>query len=212
MLIPKLNLDPTKRESIEHELLNLENQAINCHNWPQVHNHAPVVNFKAFHTGEYLVLHFEVANDYATATATADGAMVCNDSCVELFLSPEPECYYNFEFNVLGTLRLGFRKEGIKCPPAPAQVLQSVLRLPSETLNTLDNGKTSKFWTLTAVIPITALYNHNFRSFDGMRATANLYKCGDKTPLPHYLSWQPIATEKPSFHQPQFFGEIEFQN
>ncbi|MBO7233161.1 MAG: hypothetical protein J6V16_08435, partial [Bacteroidales bacterium] len=25
---------------------------------------------------------------------------------------------------------------------------------------------------------------------------------------PHYLSWQPINTEKPDFHRPEFFGTL----
>ena len=34
----------------------------------------------------------------------------------------------------------------------------------------------------------------------------NIYKCGDKTAHPHFLSWAPIRTEKPDFHRPEFFG------
>ena len=35
---------------------------------------------------------------------------------------------------------------------------------------------------------------------------ANLYKCGDKTAHPHFLSWAPIQEVEPAFHRPQFFG------
>ena len=36
----------------------------------------------------------------------------------------------------------------------------------------------------------------------------NFYKCGDATEMPHYLSWNPIQTERPDFHRPEFFGEL----
>jgi hypothetical protein len=36
----------------------------------------------------------------------------------------------------------------------------------------------------------------------------NFYKCADATDQPHYVSWNPIKTEKPDFHRPEFFGEI----
>ena len=39
---------------------------------------------------------------------------------------------------------------------------------------------------------------------------ANFYKCGDKLSVPHYLSWNPVTTEKPDFHRPEYFGLLEF--
>ena len=39
---------------------------------------------------------------------------------------------------------------------------------------------------------------------------ANFYKCGDKTSIPHYVSWNKIETENPDFHRPEFFGELYF--
>jgi hypothetical protein len=40
---------------------------------------------------------------------------------------------------------------------------------------------------------------------------ANFYKCGDETPEPHFLSWNPIDLPKPNFHVPQFFGQLELE-
>ena len=37
---------------------------------------------------------------------------------------------------------------------------------------------------------------------------ANFYKCGDMTVKKHYAAWNPVFTEKPSYHQPQFFGQV----
>ena len=37
----------------------------------------------------------------------------------------------------------------------------------------------------------------------------NFYKCGGHGPLEHYLSWSPIATERPDFHRPEFFAPFQ---
>jgi hypothetical protein len=47
-------------------------------------------------------------------------------------------------------------------------------------------------------------------AFDGLRARGNFYKCGDKLPVPHYLSWAPIATPRPDFHRPEYFDTLMF--
>jgi len=45
----------------------------------------------------------------------------------------------------------------------------------------------------------------------GRRVKANFYKCGDNMKTPHYLSWNPIGTERPNFHTPDYFGTIVFE-
>jgi hypothetical protein len=45
----------------------------------------------------------------------------------------------------------------------------------------------------------------------GQKIRANFYKCGDKTPEPHFISWNPIDLPKPNFHVPQFFGLLELE-
>ena len=39
---------------------------------------------------------------------------------------------------------------------------------------------------------------------------ANCYKCGDLTDHPHYLSWNEVQSDTPSFHRPQDFGLLIF--
>jgi hypothetical protein len=29
--------------------------------------------------------------------------------------------------------------------------------------------------------------------------------------MPHYVTWNPIKTEKPDFHQPSYFGLLKFK-
>ncbi|MCF0164164.1 MAG: hypothetical protein HUJ92_02685, partial [Bacteroidales bacterium] len=54
-------------------------------------------------------------------------------------------------------------------------------------------------------------YGLDAKSLKGAQMTANFYKCGDDTAVPHFLSWNPIPIEKPSFHRPDHFGKIIFE-
>ena len=45
-----------------------------------------------------------------------------------------------------------------------------------------------------------------------MRAKANFYKCGDKLPVPHFLSWKPINVPAPDFHLPCFLETLSLNN
>ena len=46
-------------------------------------------------------------------------------------------------------------------------------------------------------------------TLDGQKVRGNIYKCGDKLPVPHFISWSPISTPAPDFHCPRFFGEMD---
>ena len=72
--------------------------------------------------------------------------------------------------------------------------------------------KSGKFeWEMVIVIPATIFtYNEGF-NFSNLIANANFYKCGDDTTKPHYLSWNPVKTENPDFHRPEFFGTLNFK-
>ncbi len=52
---------------------------------------------------------------------------------------------------------------------------------------------------------------HKFHSWDGIKAKANVYKCGDNLSKPHFLSWNPIHHPTPNFHLPEFFGTLELE-
>ena len=42
----------------------------------------------------------------------------------------------------------------------------------------------------------------------GYTFKGNFYKCGDETDYPHFGMWNPVGTEKPDFHRPEYFGEL----
>jgi len=61
------------------------------------------------------------------------------------------------------------------------------------------------------VIPKECLSHEKDLVLRGLKASANFYKCGDKTSKLHYVTWNPVGTEDPDYHQPDYFGEILFE-
>jgi hypothetical protein len=128
--------------------------------------------------------------------------MVCNDSCLEFFLSPDGKRYFNFEFNPKGTMYLGFgtgRENNVRQLPADYRRLFSVTPF-----------RDGDCWGIDFRIPapFIKLYVPSFRLEKGMTLTGNFYKCGDETEQPHYLTWNPIECDHPDFHLPAFFGRL----
>ena len=66
-------------------------------------------------------------------------------------------------------------------------------------------------WELTIAIPVEAFAGKDIQTLAGRVFKANFYKCGDKLTRPHYLTWNPVGTENPDYHRPEYFGTIEFE-
>jgi hypothetical protein len=71
-------------------------------------------------------------------------------------------------------------------------------------------GEKKTHWELIIALPVNVFCFHSFSSLKGVKGKANFYKCGDALPVPHYLAWSNIESEKPDFHLPQFFGTLLF--
>jgi len=67
-------------------------------------------------------------------------------------------------------------------------------------------------WTVEYHVPfeLFAAYFQSETPRPGTQWRANFYKCGDRTSHPHWGSWAPVDTPRPSFHQPTFFQPIHF--
>ena len=161
--------------------------------------------------GAWLLLRFDVAERYTAARVTADNGEVWTDSCVEFFLSPDGRKYYNFETTCIGRMLLAARTSRHDADPAGPEVLAQVKRCTTLPFGEpFEEREGDNRWSLTLAIPPQALFRHEITDWSGLRARMNLYKCGDRLSHPHFLSWQPIRTEKPDFHRPEFFGEVTF--
>ena len=85
---------PTNKAAVEAAFAGIEPQAIACCNWPEQFPYAPEVSFRMFHTGDYLMLRFDVAERCTMARVTEDNGEVWTDSCVEFFITPDDSGYY----------------------------------------------------------------------------------------------------------------------
>lgn len=177
-------------------------------NWPKLFPYKPICRFKIARSSQSLFIHFNVIEKNIRALYSIDQQAVWEDSCVEFFCKqPEQEFYYNFEFNCIGTC-LATKRKGREedVQPLSEQNMKSIKRYASLG-NEQFNEKTGHFeWELTVEIPFEIMEIAYGNLPETLRA--NFYKCGDGTSIPHYLSWNHIATETPDFHRPDFFGEI----
>lgn len=170
-------------------------------NWKNLYPVVPLTTFVLAHTDEMLYVRFDVKGEVPLSTKTKDLEPVNEDACVEIFIGDEDNTHYwNFEFNPAGVCNASHRKER----------KVDVVRLNPEQLASIKRyGQQlcAAHWTLLVGIPLSLIeldlaHEHARR--------ANLYKCGDKTAMKHYASWNPIDAEAPAFHMPEFFGEIRF--
>lgn len=136
------------------------------------------------------------------ATHTGATDMVCEDSCLEFFLRPllDDLRYFNFEFNANCALYLGF---GSGMHDLVRLLVEEPAELFAPGASRLADG-----WEIHYRIPAAfiARFFPGFALTRGQRLRANCYKCGDLTPQPHYLSWNPMRCDTPAFHRPDDFG------
>lgn len=211
--IKRLHTAPASAAGIS-EIMDCEGIApviLGCTNWADRFPYAPQVSVRIAHTGDAVALDWTVDERYVRAAASADGGKVWEDSCVEFFMSPEGTDYINVECNCAGRVLCGVgpgREWRFRHAP---EALAAISRHASLAGEPFDTREASAPWRLSVLIPSSFFFSGESRDLSGLDATANFYKCGDRLPQPHFLSWQPVGTENPDFHRPEFFGKIHFE-
>ncbi|MEA1784805.1 carbohydrate-binding family 9-like protein [Arenibacter sp. GZD96] len=191
---------------------NTDLHAIDQINWDSF-PYQPEVRFRIGHHNDQIWLTFYVNEAHVLAQRTMTNSATHKDSCVEFFVDPlQDGNYYNFEFNAIGVTHLAYgssRKDRVFVAP---KIIESEIKTAS-SLGTAPFVERSgnMYWEMTIVIPASAFTQTQGLSLKGLHAKANFYKCGDETSKPHYLSWHPVGTDKPDFHQPLFFGDLFFE-
>lgn len=184
--------------------------AINQVNWAEDFPKQLPVTVRVAHGGDRLYLLYEVTGESVRAENTRDFGSVWQDSCVEFFMQREGEAgYRNFECNVLGVL-LSRHHKTREDAVSQSQHMPTIIRYGTIQHRYEDEKQVSD-WSMYLEIPKSALGFETGESLDGQRIRANFYKCGDNTPEPHFLSWNPIDLPKPNFHVPEFFGLLQLQ-
>lgn len=210
IIIPKFNsLDalPLRRAS-EWIRQKGARAAIDCLNWKAFSRNPICTSFSAYSKTSVYIL-FEVEGDDLRADYEDDNSPTYEDSCVEFFVkNPESETYFNFEFNCIGTCFASERISRTNFSLLPPKELKRIKRLSSLGHRRFETLEGEYCWSVMVVIPFDLM------NLDGMNlpkyVAGNFYKCGDLTPHPHYLTWNPIDAPQPDYHRPECFGKIVF--
>lgn len=211
LIIPRINIDTSDINIVADKLSSLPANKVETINWPLEYPSRPEVFFRIAHNGENILLQYEVHEDEILGVVAEDNGEVWTDSCAEFFITFDEGFYYNLETTCVGRALLGYRKIGVEAVHAPVEIVKSIKRLPSLGFTNREKQKGDFRWTLTLVIPHTAYWKDDLKSFGGLKARGNFYKCGDNLTTPHFVSWTTIETPNPNFHQPGYFGELEFE-
>lgn len=179
-------------------------------NWPAF-DYKPKLNFRIGHTGKEIWLKYYVTEKHILAQETRTNGEVYKDSCVEFFVSLDGKNYYNLETNCIGTVHLAYGPGRNNRKFVNPEIIKKI-----EIESTLGNKpleeKTGNFeWEMMIRIPVESFAFDQIKTLKGLKATANFYKCGDDTSIPHYVTWNPVGTENPDYHRPEFFGKVMFE-
>lgn len=175
-------------------------------NWPQF-PYAPLATFSIAHSGTAVYIDFFTRCNYLRAENYTDLSPVAEDSCVEFFVSPGCDSHYwNFEVNCIGTINASHRRERKNPTRLSDDELRRIRRYASCGTRPFREMEGMFAWNLLVAIPLDLLGIKYEGKPVNMRG--NFYKCASATAAPHFLSWNPVVSERPDFHRPQNFGLI----
>ena len=190
---------------------NAEFQLIETINWSE-YPYKPEVKFKMAYCEDQIFLKYYVTEESIRAKEAMVNGAVHKDSCVEFFFSTNGnETYYNFEFNCVGIPHAGYgpgRANRVLTDPEILKLIKVRSSLGNQPFEEKTGGHQ---WKMMIVIPKECLIYDKDIVLKGLKANANFYKCGDETSKPHYVSWNPIGTDNPDYHQSAYFGELSFE-
>lgn len=204
----RVDLKEVSRLLEEHTEL----QSINVINWEKF-PYLPEVKFRIAHSNNQIWLKYYINEENVLANRTEVNSSVSRDSCVEFFFDPLGDgSYYNFEFNCIGTPHLAYGPDRhTREFVAPEKIRRHIKIESSLGDSPFEEKGGGHQWEMTMILPAELLTSHKGINLEGLRSRSNFYKCGDDTSLRHYLSWNPVGTEKPDFHRPEFFGTLIFE-
>ena len=209
--VPKIVPSGNDTEEIKRIFSGIAGNRISNCNWSDQFPYTPEASFKLFHDGANIYLQFEVTEKDLHSKITEDFGEVWTDPCVEMFIAPDCDTYYNFECTCIGKMLVACHARDKETEKMPLDKLSKIERIPTLGTENFELRKGENSWSIIEIIPVTSLFNHSIDSWDGKKMRANFYKCGDNLPNPHFLSWNKIDFPRPNFHLPEYFGEIEFE-
>ena len=210
LLIKKIDINLKKAEELSQlfDNKNISSHKIDTVNW-ETYPYCPETSFRIAHNDEAIFLNYHINESDITAICDNDNGRIWEDSCVEFFISFNDESYFNIECNCIGKILIGKgsgKENRINLPESLLKTVDRWSSLGSSPVKNLSGG-----WEVSLIIPKKIIYSELSRQFDKAEAKGNFYKCGDLLQTPHFLSWNPIHTESPNFHRPDFFGQLLFE-
>ena len=151
------------------------------------------------------LLRMTCAEENPKAVYTQYNDPVYTDSCMEFFCDWLGDGrYINMEMNANGTL--------LSCIGSDRHVRTPIADRSGGEIFDVKGELLDGYWQVTAAIPTALLCKildvKSIPFGKGYAFRGNFYKCGDETPIPHYGMWNPVGTEKPDFHRPEYFGDF----
>src|SRR3712207_2571305 len=96
LTVKRLQQRPTSAAHISDIFNNegIEWQPIAHANWADAYPYSPKVSFRIAHTGDAILLEYDVEEDSVRAVAAKDNDSVWEDSCCEFFSQPAGDTMY----------------------------------------------------------------------------------------------------------------------
>ena len=159
--------------------------------------------FRLVHSDEGLTVKLSTTEWPLRVTCVSRNQEVCEDSCMEFFLTPNTNDadYFNIEITAIGISLVGIGPG--RSPRKKLNIAGSGIEI--QTLIHPEEG-----WELMFTLP----YSYMKKFFGDIDTTmrANFYKIGNATARKHYSIWNKQELEMPDFHRPEFFGELQLSD
>lgn len=175
----------------------------------------PRVEARLLYSSEALYVRFHARERSIVARTTEYQGPVCQDSCVEFFVSPGGADYLNLEVNCVGTLLLFRCRPKRQFTPVAAGAAQGIriaTSLPKGQAIPHPRPGPADGYVVEYSVPFTLIAEQTGCATPrpGTVWKANFYKCCDGGLEPSWGSWSPVGTPKPDFHCPEYFGDLRF--
>lgn len=160
------------------------------------------------YNGDGIQVHLWSENDDVRAVETDILGAPYQDSCLEFFFSPIDGDirYFNIEFNLNCCMYLGL---GRNLGDHTRLIHPEYKQIFFPKSNLTDTG-----WEIFYTVPYKFIrrFFPDFEIYNGKTIRANCYKCADLTAPANYLSWNAVSTDGFTFHKPECFGIMEFED
>lgn len=180
-------------------------------NWRTQYPYLPQVDFAIAHNGSSMLIHYRVSEKRTIGTMENDLDGVYKESCCEFFcMELGDSLYYNIESNCLGSILMQCGSSRNSRTTSAADNLKQIDRWASLGRSSVDTIPSQTHWELALVVPLTAFWRHSYGTLDGKTFLVNVYNCVGSGDDRQYVTWQPVVSDAPDFHRPEYFRPVHF--